>query len=215
MQWQHVPSHIGVWGNENADLLVYMGRRHSPLPKAYVMPSRSILVMLHSESQSDTEFDLEARPLWTETEGGRDPDTTLCSLRHEAIWQPLVCTPQVAHHNAPQPEEVTLPPSKCHCNKGGADGTLSRLSWILKYAHHHHAPPPPSNNGTHRHQHGDQGQSHTHPRDTPPPCQIASAHNFPLPHVVSYETAIQPQHSRITMLHIGAGVPTVVGGCRR
>ena len=41
VQWLHVPSHIGVIGNENADVLADMGRRKSPLLRGHITVSRA------------------------------------------------------------------------------------------------------------------------------------------------------------------------------
>ena len=59
VQRLHAPSHIGVRGNENADLLPDTGRS-SLLLRGYATTSRAILDMLDSESQAEEESDLEA-----------------------------------------------------------------------------------------------------------------------------------------------------------
>ena len=43
VQWLHVPSHIGVVGNDKADLLADMGRRKSPLLRGYVTTSQALM----------------------------------------------------------------------------------------------------------------------------------------------------------------------------
>ena len=66
VQWLQVPSHIGVRGNDNADLLVDMGHRCSPLLRGYVTASKAILDMLDNEPESDPESDVGACPLCTD-----------------------------------------------------------------------------------------------------------------------------------------------------
>ena len=68
VQWLHVPSHIGVHGNDTADLLADMGCRRTRLLRKYVTASRAILDNPDKRPQSDPESDLEACPLWTGAE---------------------------------------------------------------------------------------------------------------------------------------------------
>ena len=80
IQWQHVPSHIGVDGNTHADRLADIGRRRSPLLKGQVTVSLAGGQSL-DEWDSEPESDLEAPAMWTAMEGVGDHGTPTRTVR--------------------------------------------------------------------------------------------------------------------------------------
>ena len=68
MRWLHVPSHVGIHGNTEADTLADMGRRQSPLLKGLVTATRR--ASPPNDDKLEDVSDLEEAPLWSPEEAG-------------------------------------------------------------------------------------------------------------------------------------------------
>ena len=75
--WVQVPSHVGIEGNEKADVLADIGRRRSPLLRGYATALWAIVNQQDSDVESDVESDMELTPVWTGPERVGDDGTPL------------------------------------------------------------------------------------------------------------------------------------------
>ena len=115
VQWLHVPSHIGVVGNDKADLLADMGRRKSPLLRGYVTTSQALMDQRNAEPRSNVDSEVEHPPLWTAEEAIGMHGTPLHTQSASLVprnQHPSLSTPRVLMAGTPRLHADGPPPPK-------------------------------------------------------------------------------------------------------